>query len=399
MAKRFRLAVVNSHPIQYFAPLFRRIAESPDIDITVYYCSKQGLQTGFVDPGFGVEVVWDVPLLEGYNYKILPNLFGDHGVRGFFSPINPSIIPELKRGQFDAVVIHGHNLATNLIALIAAKSFGTSVFMRSETHLLLKRHAFKALFRPSVMKLFYRLCDACLYIGTRNKEFYLAHGVPDQKLFFVPYTVDNHSFEVAAESAVAQSSEIRRQMGIPLGIPIILYASKLIPRKRPRDLLLAHTSLAGLGVQAALIFVGTGEALSQLQEEVASRSLALVFFAGFVNQSQLPAYYCMADVFVLPSEDEPWGLVVNEVMSCGVPVVTTTEVGAAADLVLDGQTGFTYQAGEISSLTTALGRILTNVELRRSMGQNCRARMRQWSYGEAITGILEALATTRQTRA
>lgn len=392
MSKRFRLAVVNSHPIQYFAPLYRCIAESPDIDITVYYCSEQGLAKGFIDPGFGTEVVWDVPLLDGYRYKFLANLGGDRGVRGFFSLVNPSIVGELWREKYDAILIHGHNSATNLLALLAAKLAGTRVFMRGDTHLLLKRHPFKRALRKPLMALLYRLCDACLYIGTRNREFYEAHGVASRKLFLVPFTVDNQSFSDAAIEAPPQREALRARLGLAPDMSVILYASKLIPRKRPRDLLLAHAELRRRGVRAALVYVGDGEERSSLEQEAAASGLAPdVLFIGFVNQSELPAYYAMADVFVLPSEDEPWGLVINEVMCCGVPVVTTSEVGAAADLVLDGQTGFTYQTGDVAALANTLARVVTDGALRRAMSENARVRMGQWSYAETIEGIRQAL--------
>ncbi len=391
MARRYRLAVLNSHPIQYFAPLYRRIAESPDIEIMVYYCSRQGLEKGFVDPGFGKEVVWDLPLLEGYPHKFLPNLGGDRGVRGFFSLINLSIITELWRGKCDAVLIHGHNLATNLLALCAAKITRTRVFMRGETHLLLHRSPLKRVLRSPLMNILYSLCDVCLYIGTRNRDFYLAHGVPWDKLFFVPYTVDNQSFAARAETASAGREARRVSLGLPPNTPIILYASKLTPRKRPRDLVQAHAELGRRGIRAAVLIVGDGEERVSLEREVMSLGLSHVVFVDFVNQRDLPAYYAMADIYVLPSENEPWGLVINEAMCCGVPVIATREVGASVDLIRDGETGYTFETGDIIGLADALARLITDDKLRSVMRDNCVRRMARWSYTESVQGIRDAL--------
>src|SRR5271154_2530440 len=143
MTAKFRMAVINSHPIQYFAPLYRLIADTQDIDVTVYYCSRQGTEPGHMDPGFGRDVIWDTPLLDGYRNEFLANMRKDVGVDGFFSLINPAIALRIYRQRFDAVLLHGHNSATNILAFVVAKLTGTRVFMRGETHLLLERRPMK----------------------------------------------------------------------------------------------------------------------------------------------------------------------------------------------------------------------------------------------------------------
>ncbi len=390
----YRLAVVNSHPIQYFAPLYRMIETSPDIDITVYYCSREGLDRGHINPGFGREIVWDVPLLEGYRYKFLANLWGDRGVKGFLSLVNPGIISETRRGHFDAIILHGHNFATNLLALIAAKLAGTRVFIRSETHLLLHRRGLKRLLRKSVMTMFYKLCDACLYIGTLNRAFYRAHGVPEHKLFAVPYTVDNDFFITQAGQWAAAREAIRSEIGVPHSHPAILYASKLTPRKRPWDLLKAYARIRAGGTAAALVYVGDGSERAGLAAYAGQRGIPDVHFVGFKNQSELPKYYAAADVFVLPSENEPWGVVINEVMCAGVPVIATREVGAAADLVIDGETGHLYDCGDVAGLARALEAILTRPDVRQRMRLAALETIRGWNYDLSVAGIRAALQAT-----
>ena len=168
--KPYRLAVLNTHPIQYFAPLYRRMSELPDIDLTVFYCSRQGAEAR-IDPGFQKSFAWDVPLLEGYRYKFLRNWRGEGRIDGFFDLINPGIIGELRKGRYDALLVHGHDVMTNLLGILAAKLSGTAVFMRTETHLLLKRSSLKSTVRRGFVDVMGRLCDAFLCVGTRNKEF------------------------------------------------------------------------------------------------------------------------------------------------------------------------------------------------------------------------------------
>ena len=393
--KKFRLMVVNTHPIQYFAPLYRRIAESEDIDITVCYCSRQSLGEGHVDSGFGKVVTWDIPLLEGYTHRFLPNPFGDRGVRGFTSIFNPAVVSELRKERPDAVLIHGHNTATALLALATAKFFGIRVFMRSETHLLLKRSVLKRALRRPLMSLFYRMCDACLYIGSRNREFYEAHGVPQTKLFAVPYSVDNQRFAAVAEAARVRREELRRGLGVPAMRPVVLFVSKLIPRKRPADLLLAYLRLRRSGVDATLMFVGEGELRVQLERDAARSEFAAdIRFTGFVNQRSLPEYFVLADVFVLPSEDEPWGLILNEVMCTGTPVVAAEDIGAVPDLVIAGETGLTYSAGDIEGLAKQIKHVLLDPAFASRMASDARARVMAWGYDESIAGIRAALEAT-----
>jgi glycosyltransferase involved in cell wall biosynthesis len=391
MATRYRLAVFNSHPIQYFAPLYKKLAAQPDIDLTVFYGSRQGVEPGRVDDGFSAEVVWDVPLLEGYRHEFLRNLSGDRTVNGFFAQMIPSIIPRVARGRFDAIIVHGHNSVTNLMAIAAAKAAGTRVFMRGETHLRLKRSRMKAAIRGPVMRVLYRSCDACLYIGSLNREFYEAHGVDSRHLFFVPYTVDNERFALAATQSRSERSGLRGALGIEEGAVTILFASKLIGRKRPMDLLEAYERVRRSGLHVELVFVGSGELEGALRARVDGLALKGVHFVGFVNQHDLPRYFGAADIFVLPSENEPWGLILNEAMCARLAVVTTREVGAAADLVRDNETGFIYSPGDVAALAEILSRLAAQAPLRTQVSNNALDLMSRWSYEECVDGIRAAL--------
>jgi glycosyltransferase involved in cell wall biosynthesis len=385
-----KLAILNTHPIQYFAPLYRRLAQEPDIDLTVYFCSRQGAEE-YADPGFGERIKWDRSLLEGYQHKFLKNWRADDQVSGFWSLINLDIVSELRQHRYDALIVNGHNHATYLLAMIAAKTLGTAVMMRCETHLGLQRSTFKRFVRKPLMSFLYnRVCDLCLPIGTLNKEFYLFHGVDRNRMFTVPYAVDNEYFTSAARQYA--KPELREELGVPQDKPIILFASKLLSRKRPMDLLLAFHRLHEQGVNAVLLFVGSGERELELKNYVREHQLSDVHFLGFRNQSELPKFYSMADVFVFPSENEPWGLVLNEVMCAGLPIVASREIGAVPDLVHHGVNGFTYNAGDIDQLSSALNQLLEAPEKRKLMAKESRTIIGQWNYEYCVSGIVQALA-------
>jgi glycosyltransferase involved in cell wall biosynthesis len=391
MGQRFRLAILISHPIQYFAPLYRRLAQEPGIDMTVYFCSRQGVHS-YDDEGFGTQVSWDVPLLEGYRHKFLPNVRRKAKVGRFFSLVNVALVGELWRNRYDALLVNGHMYFSYLLGIIAAKLVGIPVFMRCETHLLLRRSGLKLALRRYLMRLFYRhFCDRCLAIGTRNRAFYRAHGVSAERLFDVPYVVDNAFFVRETAPCRARVGDARLELDLPVDKPLILYASKLIPRKRPHDLLAAFHRLREGGIEAALVFVGSGVLEPALKEYADQHRVSDVYFAGFRNQSELPQYYDAADIFVLPSEDEPWGLVINESMCAGLPVVASEEIGAVPDLVRHGYNGFTFPAGDVEQLADHLRELVRDEGVRRDMGEKSLEIIRGWDLERCVEGILAAL--------
>jgi glycosyltransferase involved in cell wall biosynthesis len=264
--------------------------------------------------------------------------------------------------------------------------------MRGETHLGLPRSRIKAALRRPAIGTLYGLCDRLLAIGSANAAFYRAMGVPEHKIFLVPYAVDNDRFTKAANLNAAQKAEVRRRYNVPADRPCVLYAAKFMRRKRPLDLLKAVRQLQSeIQIPFTVIMAGSGELESELRAYCRSHSLGDVVFTGFVNQTELPGLYAASDIFVLPSEHEPWGLAVNEAMCAGLPIVVSHEVGCVADLVRDGVNGFTPAAGDIAGLTVALRRLIEDAALRRRQGQASLARIGQWGYPQCLDGIRSAL--------
>lgn len=397
-ARPFRLAVVNSHPIQYFAPLYAYLNQDPNLEVTALYCSNSSLR-GEMDQGFGQSVTWDVDLLGGYRSVFLGKDAARRTPAGFWSLVCPEVWAEIRRGRYDAVLLHGYGFAAYVLAFVAAKSCGIPVLLRSETHLGLRRTSWKRRLRDAALSMAYRFVDGFLAIGTANRAYYRSLGVPDRKIFDVPYTVDNDRFIAAARLNDADRAAVRQKFGLPADRPVVLFASKLIPRKHPDDVVRALVRLRDEGVAASLLFVGTGAMEAALRLLVVDYHLeGLVFFGGFVNQAELPRVFAASDVFVLPAESEPWGLIVNEVMCAGVPVIVAGEVGCVPDLVQDGRNGLLMQAGDVGSLTAALRRLLTNEAERRAMGREGLAMITQWSYERCRRGILAAAESVHDAR-
>ena len=331
--------------------------------------------------------------MAGYRSVFLGEAAHTREPGGFWSLVAPQLWAELRSGRYDVLWLHGHNYAANLLALVAAKSAGLPVMMRGDTHVGIPCRGMKRVLRRPLMGTMYHWCDRLLAVGSENAAFYRAMGVPDHKIFLVPYSVDNERFVRSTTLSLEERTAVRRRYKIPADRPALLFAAKFIPRKRAKDLVKAAQVLRSETKQPfTVVLAGSGELEAELRAFCKDHQLENVVFTGFVNQSELPALYGASDVFVLPSEDEPWALGVNEAMCAGLPVVVSREVGCVRDLVRDGVNGFTPAAGDVRGLARALCRLIEDEALRRQQGEASRARILEWGYRECLDGLRSALA-------
>lgn len=396
-SQRIRLAYLVSHPIQYQAPLLRRLAQEPDIDLTVLFGSDFSVR-GYRDEGFGVPVKWDVPLLEGYRHVFLPRIRDGNDI-GVATPLNRGILRALKgpgaQPAFDALWVHGYVSVNSMHGMLAAKLLGIPVMLRAESWLRDRgRSAIKLAAKRLCFEALETLVDAVLPIGTLNSEYWQYYFDDRIPQFLVPYAVDNHYFSKRARQAGASRAELQAELNLDPNRPVILFASKLQERKNCAHLIEAYARLASTGLTSLpyLVIVGDGDERAALERQAAATGLDAIRFAGFRNQSELPRFFDLASVFVLPSRHEPWGLIVNEVMNAGRPVIVSDDVGCAPDLVQDGVNGFIYPTGDIDGLVAALGRVLVSATTAEEMGAHAYQRIQRWGLEEDIQGIRHALA-------
>ncbi|HEX6677358.1 MAG TPA: glycosyltransferase family 4 protein [Actinomycetes bacterium] len=391
----YRLAVLNSHPIQYFAPLYRRLAARPELDLTVFYCSDQGARS-YHDREFGRKVAWDVPLLDGYRHQVLPNLRHGGRVEGFTSLVNPGIVGALARGRFDALWLHSYHYATHCLAVAAARLTGTPVMYRTESSLTYDRHVARSatvrLLKPPLLRALFRQVRCFLSIGTLNTEFYLHHGVRPQDVFLVPYTVDNDWFAEQAARHRPSRTRIRAELGIDPDAVVFVFPAKMTPLKRPLDALRAYQRIPP-GPPRALLMAGDGELRAEAERYAERYRLDGVRFLGFVNQSELPRVYAASDVLLRPDgvSRGDWGLTVNEAMAAGLAVIATDCIAASADLVEPGGNGFVVRYGDLDDLSRAMSEIAADPDGCRRMGRRSAEIVARWSYEECVQGVLAAL--------
>ena len=387
--KKYKLAILTSHPIQYKTPLYKLLAEQKKIDLTVLFCSNWGLKT-YHDEKFGQNIKWDIPLLDGYKSKVLKNVSPFPNVSRFFGLINPEIIDELKKNNYDAIWIHGWNSFTNWLTMVTAFKLNIPVLLRGEINLLQKSFFLKNILKKLILKNLFKKISAFLSIGAYNAKFYEAYGVPKEKIFLVPYTVNNDFFILKANELTSKKQSLKEKYDIPRNLPVILFSGKLIHKKRPIDLLKAY-EIVSKETDVALVYLGEGELRKEIELYIKNHNLKNVYLMGFRNQTELPEFYAMADIFVLPSAFEPWGLVVNEAMCFSLPVIISDEVGAGGDLVKDGVNGCIYPSGDIDELSNRLKILLGNKNLREKSGQASLEIIKSWSYKDDLKGVLSCL--------
>jgi glycosyltransferase involved in cell wall biosynthesis len=390
MADKYRVLLISAHPVQYASPVFRQMAQHPRLDIQVAYCSLQGAEPG-IDPDFGVQVKWDVPLLEGYPWVKVDNMSPWPGSGRFWGLFNPGLWKLVSAGGYDAVVVFtGYKCASFWITLVAAKLHGRPLLFGTDAAALAPRDgsSWKLRFKRWFWPRLFGLASVVIVPSTRGVELMRSLGIPDGRLVITPYVVDNEWWTRQAEKV--DRSEVRRAWEVPEDATVILFCAKLQPWKRPFDVLNAFAQAAVPG--SHLIFAGDGPLRAQLRSRAESLGLAgRTHFLGFTNQSTLPSVYCASDIMVLPSDYEPFGVVVNEAMLCGCPAIASDQVGAGHDLISVGQNGYIFPCGNVENLAALLREVLADRERLRRMSAAARQRMVTWSPKENIAGQVLAI--------
>ncbi|QHT65765.1 glycosyltransferase family 4 protein [Rhodocytophaga rosea] len=384
------LVFINSHPIQYNAPLYEKISCDNEINLLVLYCSDESIQ-GAKDKEFNVGVKWDIPLLKGYSYKFLKNYSWKPSIHnGFLGLINLSIITELHKIPRSIIVIHGWAYFTTVLAIILGKMYGHTVYLRGESpynqEILKgkKNQLFKKIFLKNFL---FHFVDKFLYIGEQNKRFYLSMGVDESQLIFTPYAVDNERFQNSYKILQKEKNSLKEKFNIPLHHKVILYVGKYIAKKRPIDLLSAFKNLKQKDV--SLIMVGEGKLRTEMEYLIQNENIANVYLTGFVNQAEIIQYYAIADAFVMCSDiGETWGLSVNEAMNFSLPIIVSDMTGCSIDLVKNGINGFVFETGNIAQLTDYLAKILSlSEEELAMMGSKSFNLISNYGYENIITNI------------
>ena len=333
--KATRLAIIVSHPIQYCVPLYRRLAARKDIQLRVFFTWHAGERPQH-DRGFGREVSWDIPLMEGYEYELVPNISRSPGTHHFWGIRNPDLVRRVMDWRPDAVHITGYSFAGHLRAIRGLSRRGIPVLFRGDSHLLNdKRRGLRWILKRFLLGRIYRDVRAFLYVGKHNYDYYRAFGVPKSRLFYCPHSIDVDRFAEPNDELEKKARQWREELRIPESAKVLLFAGKFEPIKRPIELMRAISRTES---NVILLMVGNGELeleVQRLAAEMPERFRVL----PFQNQSAMPIVYRLGDLFALPSASETWGLAVNEALASGRRVLLSDRVGCAPDVVTSRESG------------------------------------------------------------
>jgi len=411
-----KLAIITTHPIQYYAPVFKLLSKK--IQLKVFYTLGQRAFNKY-DQGFAQQIEWDIPLLEGYNYLFLENLSKDADTHHFNGIVNPTLVKEVQGFEPDSILVYGWAWKSHLKALRFFKG-KIPIYFRGDSTLLDQQKKSKGLLRTLFLKWLYKHVDIAFSVGTANKAYFRRFGLKEKQLFFAPHAVDNDRF---SEDRYIEASSLRNKLGIAPDKTLILFAGKLEPKKNPKLLLDAFIDLDLKNTH--LLFVGNGVLEQGLKEKVKrladrgsfdyaqddklegklddnEKDLELgverwekkikkrIHFMDFHNQTAMPVVYQACDLFCLPSQGpgETWGLAVNEAMAAGKAVLVSDKVGCAVDLVKSTINGAIFKSGDLADLKQNLSALTENKAILAQMGLASQEIIQDWSFEKQVTQIV-----------
>jgi len=380
-----RLAIISTHPIQYNAPLFALLEVRGNIKIKVFYTWGEEVLQKKYDPGFGKTIEWDIPLLKGYEYTFVKNIASKKGSHHFMGIDNPTLIKEVKDWEANAVLVYGWCFKSHLKVL---RYFNGKipVMFRGDSVSLNEVPIYKKWMRQLFLKWVYKNVDVALYVGTHNKAYYCENGLKEKQLFFVPHAIDNNRFRKTVEGSSDAIAEWKKNIGINDEAIVFLYAGKLDENKNVGMVAEAFIQLQDKNQH--LIIAGNGITEAALKKQY-EHHMHIHFFP-FQNQSQMPILYGMADVYVLASHSETWGLALNEAMACGKALLVSAACGGAIDLVQDGINGWIFKSNDRNDLLEKMEWMSADKKSLAAMGAQSAAIIYNWSYEEGAEKI-EAL--------
>jgi glycosyltransferase involved in cell wall biosynthesis len=383
-----KLAIISTHPIQYYAPVFRTMSDSGLLDLRVFYTWSQAAGDAVFDQGFGTQVKWDLPLLDGYASQFVRNVARRPGTDHFRGLVTPTLVREIEAWLPDTLLVYTWNSQSHLNALRHFKG-KLPVLFRGDSTLIDRRTWWRAALRRLFLTWVYSHVDVAIAVGSNNRDYFAWCGLPEQRIALAPHSVDTVRF--GADSVVHENRAAawRQELGISPDAIVFLFAGKLQSKKNPYLLLDAFKSLNN---GSHLVFVGNGELEAQLKNRAAT--LANVHFLPFQNQTAMPAVYRLGDLFVLPSQgpEETWGLALNEAMASGRGVIASSKVGGARDLIQTGENGWMFDSGDQKGLEDILRRAVEGGRtIIQALGSTAQARSAQWSTEASARRITEAV--------
>ena len=372
-----RLVIVTEIISPYRIPLFNTLAQHPGVDLHVIFL-------GETDPNLRQ---WQVYKQEiRFSFQVLPSWRKRIG--RYNALLNSGVSKALDQAAPEIILCGGYSYVASWQALSWARQHRVPFLLWSESNLqdFRRSHALTEFLK----KQFFHRCNGFVVPGQSALEYVRAHRAKENSIFIAPNAVDNELFARAAEDARRNEAALRKELMLPNRY--VLFVGRLVREKGVFDLLAAYANLdQQLRQELALVFVGDGDSRSLLEKRATSIPAGTIRFAGFAQREQLGAYYGLADALVLPTYTDTWGMVVNEAMACGLPVIVSRAAGCAADLVRENWNGLLVAPKDVGGLESAMRLLAQQTELRTTMGSNSAEHIRSYSPQAWSDGVAWAL--------
>ncbi len=373
---KLRLLLVTEIIAPYRIPVFNALAACDDIDLHVIFLSE-------TDP---ILRQWHVYKDEiRFSYEVLPAWryrWGKHNLL-----VNVGVTAALERQDPQAILCGGYNYVASWQAAWWAGRNKVPLLLWSESTRHDLRRRWRMIERMKVC--FARRCVAFVSAGTSSHDYLAALGAPYERIFGAPNAVDVNFYATHGAKARSAAAEVRRGYALPERY--FLYAGRLIAEKGVFDLLAAYAKLEPhKRSEIGLVFAGDGASRLQLAKQAAAIHPGYVVLAGFVHREKLAELYALSDALVLPTHSDTWGLVVNEAMACGLPVIATDVAGCVPDLVEDGDNGFIVPARNVGALAGAMTR-LSDLKTVARMGARSASRILAFTPEACAEGMAKAV--------
>ncbi|MBU2020620.1 MAG: glycosyltransferase family 4 protein [Bacteroidetes bacterium] len=376
-----KLAIISTHPIQYNAPLFEKLASEKDIELKVFYTFSQSQHT-FKDTEFNQAVDWDIPLLENYNFEFVNNTSKKPSTKRFFGIICPQLISKVLTFNPDFILIYGWSFYSHLRII---KHFNGKIplWFRGDSVLKPTKSFIRSIVKRNVLKWVYKKIDIAFYVGTKNKEYYKYYGLTESKLRFAPHAIDNDRFSDPKNDAKA--AEWKASLGIPPDALTLLFIGKFTANKNPLFIIenFKKLSTENPNLKLKLIMVGEGQLKSQIEKFIGNHPDIILL--PFQNQSIIPQVYRLGDLLCMPSYSETWGLAINESLASGTPVLANASIGCASDLIKDGFNGFVFDVNLLGDFEKKFK--LIDQKTLQSLKLNTKDSIEEWSFNSIIMAI------------
>ena len=395
-SRMYRVTIVAPTCLYYQETLFRELSAHRRIDLTVYFCSDEAIRAKDILKLYRTEDQWGIEdeLLKGYKYEFLRNFSPRPSYLSWpFGLINLGIWNKIKDAKPDVVIVMGWTNITWWVTLLASRYFRVPFLYMNDANVQAEnaQPMWKSLIKKVLLgRVYFKLAAGFLSSGTSNDILYEYYGVSRDKIVPFAYSMVHHTFLPVAEELGPQKNRLRAELDIPEDSFVILYCGRFVKQKGALDLLEAYRQV-GLP-NTVLILVGDGEFRQPLADFVARHNLDSVRFYGFQDRKAIGKFYAVSDILVLPSWRETWGMVVNEALCFGLPVVVSDQVGARDDLVHEGYNGFTFPVGNPTALASSIERLMDMPKAERlTMGANSLGLIKEWSKKDVPGSLVRYL--------